>query len=126
MRVSAGLGGGAGLDAERSALTTLCQDFDELVEEAGRHAPERRELVARIAVEARARRPVLGLLGQLLGTDRDTTVRALAAGLPGTGPGRARREEFRCPDGACDRLATPPPAGAIPRCAVTGLPMERR
>jgi len=78
-----------------------------------------------IAVEARARRPVLDLLSRLLNTDRDTTLRTLAAGLPGAGPGRAREERFRCPDGACDRTEVPPPAGAVPRCRVTGARMER-
>ncbi|WP_158853089.1 hypothetical protein [Saccharothrix deserti] len=114
------------MDPERSALTELCEEFDALVTEARQHSPQRQELLAKIAVEAQARRPVLDLLGQLLGTDRDTTVRTLSAGLPGTGPGNARAEAFRCPDGACDRTAVPPPAGAIPRCAVNGLPMERR
>jgi hypothetical protein len=114
------------LDAERSALTSLCQEFDALVEEAGQHSPERRELVGRIATEAQARRPVLGLLQQLLGTDRESTVRALSTGLSGIGPGHAYAETFGCPDGACDRVAVPPPAGAIPRCTVTGLPMTRR
>jgi hypothetical protein len=114
------------MDSERSALTSLCQDFDALVEETGRHSPARQELVGRIAAEARARRPVLELLSQLLGTDREVTLRALSAGLPGGGPGRAYAESFGCPDGACDRLAVPPPAGAVPRCSVTGLPMERR
>jgi len=114
------------LEAERSALTSLCQEFEELVEEAGRHSPGRQELVERITAEARARRPVLGLLGQLLGTDRESTVRALSVGLPGAGPGHAYAETFGCPDGACDRVAVPPPAGAVPRCSVTGLPMTRR
>ncbi len=113
------------MDAERSALTSLCQEYDALVVEAG-HVPGHQELVVRIAEEARARRPVLGLLEQLLGTDRESTVRALSAGLPGAGPGHAYAETFGCPDGACDRVAVPPPAGAVPRCAVTGLPMARR
>jgi hypothetical protein len=107
-------------------MTSLCQEYDALLVEAGRHSAERRELVDRIVAQARARRPVLGLLGQLLGTDREHTVRALSAGLPGTGPGHAYAETFGCPDGACDRTAVPPPAGAVPRCSVTGLPMERR
>lgn len=113
------------MDPERSALTELCQEFEALVVETGRHSPERQELLTRIATEARARRPVLDLLSQLLNTDRETTVRSLAAGLPGTGPGYARAETFRCPDRACDRIAVPLPAGAIPRCAVTDRPMAR-
>lgn len=113
------------MDAERSALATLCQEFDALIGETGRHSTERQELLERIVAEARARRPVLTLLGQLLDTDRETTLRTLATGLPGTGPGIALQETFRCPDGACDRRAVPPPAGAIPRCAVLGRPLER-
>jgi hypothetical protein len=113
------------VDAERSALTTLCQEFDALIGETRLHSTERQELLERIVAEARARRPVLTLLGQLLNTDRETTLRTLATGLPGAGPGTARQEAFRCPDGACDRTAVPPPAGAIPRCAVMGRLMER-
>ncbi|WP_406130909.1 hypothetical protein [Streptomyces sp. NBC_00989] len=113
------------MDAERSALTTLCQEFEALIGETGLHSTERQELLERIVAEARARRPVLALLGQLLHTDRETTLRTLASGLPGAGPGKARQETFRCPDGACDRAAVPPPAGAIPRCAVMGRPLER-
>ncbi|MFI0515993.1 hypothetical protein RKD19_005692 [Streptomyces canus] len=113
------------MDAERSALTTLCKEFDALIGETRRHSAARQELLERIVAEARARRPVVTLLSQLLDTDRATTVRTLATGLPGAGPGTARQENFRCPDGACDRTAVPPPAGAIPRCAVMGRPMER-
>ncbi|GAA3898859.1 MULTISPECIES: hypothetical protein [Streptomyces] len=114
------------MDAERSALTTLCQEFDALISETGLHSAQRQELLERIVAEARARHPVLSLLSQLLNTDRETTLRTLATGLPGAGPGTAREEAFRCPDGACDRTAVPPPAGAIPRCAVLGRLMERR
>ncbi len=113
------------MDLERSVLTELCQEFDALAAEIRQHSPDRQELLARIATEASARRPVLDLLSQLLGTDRDTTVRTLAAGLPGTGPGHARAEAFRCPDGACDRTEVPPPAGALPRCTLTGRLMAR-
>ena len=113
------------MDAERSALTTLCQEFDALIGETRLHSTERQELLERIVAEARARRPVLTLLGRLLNTDRETTLRTLATGLPGAGPGTARQEAFRCPDVACDRTAVPPPAGAVPRCAVMGRLMER-
>lgn len=113
------------MDAERSALTTLCKEFGALIGETSRHSATRQELLERIVAEARARRPVLALLGQLLNTDRETTLRTLATALPGAGPGTARQETFRCPDGACDRTAVPPPAGAIPRCAVLDRHMER-
>ncbi|MDH6519321.1 hypothetical protein M2164_005799 [Streptomyces sp. SAI-208] len=113
------------VDAERSALTTLCREFDALIGETRLHTAARQQLLERIVAEARARRPVLTLLGQLLNTDRETTLRTLATGLPGAGPGTARQENFRCPDGACDRTAVPPPAGALPRCAVLGRVMER-
>jgi hypothetical protein len=113
------------VDAERSALTTLCQEFDALIGETRLHSAERQELLERIVTEARARRTLLTLLGRLLNTDRETTLRTLSTGLPGAGPGTARQEIFRCPDSACDRTAVPPPAGAIPRCAVMGRPMER-
>ncbi|WLW53343.1 hypothetical protein [Streptomyces sp. YU58] len=113
------------MDAERSALTTLCQEFEALIGETRLHSAARQELLERIAAEARARRPVLPLLGQLLNADRETTLRTLATALPGAGPGTARRETFRCPDGACDRTAVPPPAGALPHCAVLGRLMER-
>ncbi|WP_199828921.1 hypothetical protein [Streptomyces sp. NRRL B-24085] len=113
------------MDAERAALTTLCKEFDALIGETRLHTAARQELLERIAAEARARRPVLALLGELLHTDRETTLRTLATGLPGAGPGTARAENFRCPDGACDRTAVPPPAGALPRCAVMGRPMAR-
>jgi hypothetical protein len=113
------------VEAERVALTNLCKEFDNLRQEARRHSPERERLVEEIVAEAKARRPVLELLSRLLGTDSDTALRALSAGLPGMGPGRARTERFGCPDGACDHTEVPPPAGALPRCAVTGLPMKR-
>ncbi|MET9001797.1 hypothetical protein [Amycolatopsis sp. Hca4] len=106
-------------------MTSLCREWDALREEARRHSPDRVQLLDRIAAEAKARRPVLDLISGLLGTDNDTTLRALGAGLPGAGPGRATAERFGCPDGACDRIDVPPPAGALPRCRVTGLPMER-
>jgi hypothetical protein len=113
------------VELERSALTELCREFDALAVEVRHHSSERQELLAKILAEAAARRPVLDLLSQLLGTERATTARALSVGLPGTGPGHARAETFRCPDGACDRREMPSPAGAIPRCAVTGRLMER-
>ncbi|MCE6997271.1 hypothetical protein LZG04_21050 [Saccharothrix sp. S26] len=113
------------MDVERSALTSLCRELDALREEARRLPPERKQLLEQVVAEAKARRPVLALLGRLLNTDGDTALRALGAGLPGTGSGHAREELFRCPDGACDLVETPPPAGALPRCRVTGAPMER-
>lgn len=106
-------------------MTSLCDEFDALREEARRQSGERAQLLDQIVAEAKARRPVLGLLNQLLGTDSDTTLRALGAGLSGVGSGQAREERFGCPDGACDRITVPPPAGALPRCRVTGLPMQR-
>jgi hypothetical protein len=113
------------VDAERSALTTLCKEFGALVGETRLHSTARQELLARIVAEARARRPVLTLLGQLLNADREATLRTLATALPGAGPGAARQEIFHCPDGACDRTVVPPPAGALPRCAVLDRLMER-
>jgi hypothetical protein len=71
-------------------------------------------------------RPILGLLGELLGASRDDTVRMLGGGLPGFGPGPADEESFGCPDAACDRVCTTPPAGPVPRCRITGAPMIRR
>jgi hypothetical protein len=115
----------AAVDVERAALTSLCKEFDALRDEARRHSVERERLLDQILVEARARRPVLGLLGRLLGTDGDTTLRALGGGLPGGGPGRANGERFSCPDGSCDRTDVPPPAGALPRCRVTGQLMRQ-
>ncbi|MGW6933749.1 hypothetical protein ACWGE0_27090 [Lentzea sp. NPDC054927] len=112
------------MDVERAALTSLCGEVDALREEARRHSADREQLLDRILAEARDRRPVLGLLSRLLGADTDTTLRALGAGLPGMGPGRASEERFSCPDGACDRTEVPPPAGALPRCRVTGHPMR--
>lgn len=108
--------------AERLALTALCAELPELRAEC-RQQPERvGALLARVEQLARARRPILGLLTELLDAD---TVRSLATALPGTGPGRADEERFTCPDNACDHVRTTPPAGPIPVCPLTTLPMVR-
>ncbi|EQD81510.1 hypothetical protein A8924_3250 [Saccharopolyspora erythraea NRRL 2338] len=112
--------------AERDALTTFCDELPGLREECAHHPADRLRLVDRIAAEARARRPILGLLAELLGTSPAEAARALGSALPGTGPGQADEELFGCPDRACDRVRQTPPAGPIPRCPVTGRPMSRR
>lgn len=112
--------------AERRALTMLCGELSELRAESGQHPPDKQQLLAQIEAEARARRPILGLLAELMGINREETVRALAGGLPGTGPGHADEERFGCPDGACDRVCTTYPAGPVPRCPLIDDPMTRR
>lgn len=109
--------------AERLALRALCEELPELREECAAQPENKWLLLSRIEAEARARRPVLALLSELLGTSGDDTVRGLSAGLPGVGSGRANEERFGCPDGACDRVAHTTPAGPIPRCLITNLPM---
>ncbi|WP_067456233.1 hypothetical protein [Actinomadura macra] len=112
-----------GNPAERVALSALCDELPALREQCATEPGEKRLLLARIETEARARRPILALLGELLGTGETGAVRGLGAGLPGAGPGRADEEEFACPDGACDRIAVAVPAGPVPHCLLTGLPM---
>lgn len=108
---------------ERQALTMLCAELVALREECARLPVERQRLLAQIESEARARRPIVGLLSQLLGVDRGM----LAGGLPGFSSGRAYEEEpFSCPDRACDRVCARLPAGPVPRCLLTGVPMEQR
>jgi hypothetical protein len=112
--------------AERQVLGALCDELLALREQCEFESDAKRALMSRIEAEARARRPVAALLAELLGTSAEETVRGLSAGLPGAGPGRADEEVFGCPDGACDRLADAVPAGPLPRCALTGLPMSRQ
>ncbi|SDD55465.1 hypothetical protein [Actinokineospora iranica] len=112
--------------AERHALTALCAELDELRAECARQPHERQRALARLEAAARARLPILALLAELLGSSLDETVRTLASGLPGAGPGQADEERFCCPDGACDRVSLTAPAGPVPRCTVTGQPMKRR
>lgn len=111
--------------AERHALTCLCDELAELRRECARQSGERQRMLRRIEDEARARRPVLALLAELLRTDRGGALRALGSGLPGAGPGQADEERFGCPDKACDREVIPPPAGPVPHCQLTGDPMTR-
>ncbi|MCZ4125700.1 hypothetical protein O3X23_41115 [Streptomyces sp. H39-S7] len=110
--------------AERRALGDLCRELPWLRREWAFLTVESRSLLERIEEEARARRPILHLLHELLGTDRAESRQALSAALPGAGPGQAVEERFLCPDGACDRKASSPhPAGPVPRCALVNQPM---
>jgi hypothetical protein len=111
---------------ERRALTNFCIELDGLREECAFLSESRRRLLERIEAEARARRPIVALLAELLNASREATTRTLAEGLPGIGPGQADEERFRCPDEACDRVGGTTPAGPVPRCMVTGQPMKRR
>ena len=108
--------------AERMALTALCAELPELRAECQLQPESARILLAQVEQRARARQPILDLLTKLLDAD---TVRSLATALPGTGPGQADEERFTCPDGACDHVRTTTPAGPIPVCPVTTLPMTR-
>jgi hypothetical protein len=108
--------------AERRALTALCAELTELRAECRLHPAPVQALLERVEHRARARQPILALLTELLDPD---IVRSLATALPGTGPGRAHEERFSCPDGACDHVRTAPPAGAVPVCPLTMLPMVR-
>ncbi len=112
--------------AERLALGALCEELRALRRECAAQPEEKRLLLARIEAAARERRPILALLGELLGTSGADAVRGLGAGLPGTGSGRADEESFSCPDGACERITLTVPAGPIPRCLLTDLPMISR
>jgi phosphomevalonate kinase len=110
--------------AERMALSELCQELPGLRNEC-RSQPERiSSLLERIEEEARARRPFLHLLAELLGTP--DTARGLSGGLPGAGSGRADEEWFGCPDNTCDRKRQAVPAGPPPQCLVLGQAMTRR
>jgi hypothetical protein len=111
---------------ERRVLGALCDQLPQLRAQCAEEPEDRRLILSRIEAEARARRPILALLGELLGTSPTRTVRGLGGGLPGAGPGRADEESFGCPDRACDRVALGAPAGAAPGCRLTGLPMVRR
>ncbi|WP_340682577.1 hypothetical protein LCL61_28435 [Amycolatopsis coloradensis] len=111
--------------AERLVLTAFCEELPMLRTEIAQHDDAKRTQLSRIEQEAAARRPILHLLGQLLGTDGVTTLRSLSVGLPGAGPGQADGERFGCPDGRCDRVAATAPAGPVPRCQVTGAAMKR-
>lgn len=111
---------------EREALTVVCALLTELREECARQSENRQRLLTQIETEARARRPIRELLGQLLGTSGEATRRMLSGGLPGFGPGQASEESFGCPDAACDLVSTTLPAGPIPRCRLTSQQMARR
>jgi hypothetical protein len=110
---------------ERVALRNVCKEWPKLLHERDKQPAERQALIDRIQIEAAARRPILPLLSQLIGTSRVETVRSLGSGLPGTGPGRPDEERFVCPDGACDLVAQTDPGGPAPRCHVTSRPMKR-
>ena len=111
---------------ERRALTIFCQELGALRDECAHHSEHRRHLLERIEAEAKARRPILKLLGELLDAGPDDTRRMLSISLPGLGPGQADEELFGCPDSACDRVCEAAPAGPPPRCALMGMPMHRR
>lgn len=113
-------------DAERSVLTILCGGLQALRAECAQWPEPRRQLLARIETEARARRPILPLVAELLGTTQQETRQMTSGGIPGFGPGRADEESFGCPDHACDHLATTLPAGPVPRCVLTDTPMRRQ
>jgi phosphomevalonate kinase len=110
--------------AEKLALSGLCEELPGLRDECSKQPEKVRRLLARIEEEAKARRPFLDLLGELLGTPEEA--RGLSAGLPGAGAGRADEEWFSCPDGACERRSQAIPAGPVPRCVVLGRAMKRR
>ncbi len=102
--------------AERLALTSFCTELIALRSECALQAADKQQLLVRIEDEARSRRPILPLLGQLLGTNRAETVRSLGSGLPGASAGRPDEERFGCPDDACDRSVIIEPAGEFPHC----------
>ncbi|NKY37230.1 hypothetical protein HGA13_29775 [Nocardia speluncae] len=112
--------------AERAVLTALCTGLDALRAECAQWPESRRQLLARIEAEARARRPILHLVAQLLGTSQEETRQMTSGGLAGFGPGRADEESFGCPDRACDQVATTLPAGPLPRCVLTDTSMRRQ
>lgn len=100
---------------ELPALRALCAAEPE----------EKLLLLSEIEAAARARAPIHPLLSRLLGVNVTGSVRGLGRGLPGAGAGRADEETFGCPDQACDRVAETVPAGPVPHCVITGLPMRR-
>jgi hypothetical protein len=112
--------------AERRALSALCDELPILRELCAAESANKQQTLARIEAEARARRPVAALLRDLLGADANDPTRGLGVGLPGAGPGQADEESFGCPDRACDRVSDAVPAGPVPYCVITGLPMSRR
>lgn len=106
----------------------LCKDLPALRRDCASLSEPQQRLLARVEEAAAARRPVLGLLAELLGSTPDDVLdeqRGVATGLPGAGYGQADDEVFGCPDGACDHQERPLPAGAPPRCAVVGREMRR-
>ncbi|PPI99510.1 hypothetical protein C5E51_36300 [Nocardia nova] len=113
-------------DAERAVLTVLCGGLADLRAECARWPVPRQRLLARIETEARARRPVLALVAELLGASQQETRQMTSGGLPGFGSGRADEESFGCPDRACDHVAEPLPAGPVPRCMLKDTPMRRQ
>jgi hypothetical protein len=113
--------------AERTALTELCDGLPGLREECDRQSAHQAQLLEQMVAAARARQPITALRAELLGESQDETVRSsLNRGLPGAGAGRANERQFGCPDGACDRLVTPDPAGPMPYCSLTGDQLVRR
>jgi hypothetical protein len=112
--------------AERLALTVLCGELPELRAECARQSERHQRLLGAIEAAARARQPIIPMLGRLLGSDGSGVPRTLGSALPGSGPGRAHEEAFSCPDGACDRVEVPLPGGPIPVCGVTSAPMRPR
>ncbi|MBE3015086.1 hypothetical protein IL992_38860 [Microbispora sp. NEAU-D428] len=112
--------------AERLALTVLCGELPELRAECARQSERHQRLLGTIEAAARARQPIIPMLGQLLGSDGSGALRTLGSALPGSGPGRAHDEAFICPDGACDRVEVPLPGGPVPVCRVTSAPMRPR
>lgn len=113
-------------EVERQALTALCSELGALRAECGQQPEHKRQLLARIEAEAAARRPILALLGELLGTEGEATTRALSTALPGASAGQPDEEVFGCPDSACDRVCQPLPAGPVPRCQLTGKTLRQR
>lgn len=110
--------------AEKMALSGLCEELGGLRAECRNQSEQVRALLMRIEQAARAREPLLGLLAELLGTP--DAARGLSARLPGAGAGHANEEWFRCPDGVCDRKSRAIPAGPLPRCLVLDRAMKRR
>jgi hypothetical protein len=114
--------------AEREALTLLCQDLPVLRAECAALSERHVRLLVRIEAAAAARQPVLDLLAELVGGSPDEVLeghRQAATGLPGAGGGRADDEVFGCPDGACGQKVRTLPAGAPPMCPLTGQEMRR-